>query len=721
MVCSAKLKATFDTNMSRARGRPVEARNAPSTHEVHEAQPMKARNGQGSSAEEVVASEVKQGEDEGQRKTLRGQMLATTSERVTRRTSALVSSELPQCGPRRTRNLSAAPPLEDNIIRWTESHVGWKEAWRQSLIWPPTGKNRTTVDKDDIYRLDEGEFLNDNLINFWIRNEQYVLQKDNPEMLKKVHFFSTFFFEKLKHKNGKIDYEGVKGWTTKIDIFSYDYLVVPVNENAHWYLAIICNAGKLLPTKVEEKAETPEAAPSLTNVASVVQRLSEVEIVDGNSPQTETPVSQDVVHANMKKPLKEPSNSSPRGSGSVKGKFDPREPRIITLDSLGSAHPKTCGALRSYLAQEALDKKKVDEIGTIAGMKAKSIPLQDNWCDCGIYVLAYIRQFLANPDDCLQRILQKEPTGWKVEASEQRKSLRQLIFMLQGEQQAQAEKEKRAKAAKRRALKGAKDKANASAEVVSSQGSVDSPLTPGSTSANAIEAVGHNEGACSSPEKTSVSAAVTPKPSIECDLVQAPTPTGTTEADSEPVVFVPTPLDQTTPVPEAPSTPKANTEPLVSIPVSPLKSQGRVDSKNASSSNSFHTARSSPSVVDPTEAVTQSAVTTKDEDISLLARETTPRRTSEVLLISELSSSPASAPAVSTPASASQGRTKRKRSISLEITDSVPSTPRRRRLANQINDLPGATRERIEIRDDDDGPTENGVTYDGIDRKGESD
>ena len=32
----------------------------------------------------------------------------------------------------------------------------------------------------------------------------------------------------------------VKKWSKSIDLFSKDYIIVPINEHQHWYLAIIC-------------------------------------------------------------------------------------------------------------------------------------------------------------------------------------------------------------------------------------------------------------------------------------------------------------------------------------------------------------------------------------------------------------------------------------------------------------------------------------------------
>lgn len=123
----------------------------------------------------------------------------------------------------RARPTKAASPVlaarQPSPERWTSKNPDWRKQWHDSLVFPATGKNRTTVDGDDILRLDEGEFLNDNLISFYLRYLQFKLEKERPELLKKVYIFSTFFFEKLRSTKGKINYEGVKAWTTKFDLF----------------------------------------------------------------------------------------------------------------------------------------------------------------------------------------------------------------------------------------------------------------------------------------------------------------------------------------------------------------------------------------------------------------------------------------------------------------------------------------------------------------------
>ena len=49
----------------------------------------------------------------------------------------------------------------------------WSANFIRPVIYPPTGRRRAHVDFDDLLRLDDGEFLNDNLIDFYMK---YVLR-----------------------------------------------------------------------------------------------------------------------------------------------------------------------------------------------------------------------------------------------------------------------------------------------------------------------------------------------------------------------------------------------------------------------------------------------------------------------------------------------------------------------------------------------------------------
>ncbi|UKZ70315.1 uncharacterized protein TrAtP1_011302 [Trichoderma atroviride] len=350
---------------------------------------------------------------------------------------------------------------------WSKSHPDWEKSWPAPLIFPETGKNRATVDKIDIPRLNESEFLNDNLINFYIRHLQFRLEKERPELLRKVYFFSTFFFEKLKSTKGKINYDGVKAWTARVDLLSYDYIFVPVNEHTHWYLAIICNLPNAAQASFPEGKDPKSSDGSVDNAMEMIDapespRLATVErdLTDISLEDVEAAVKKDAdgfVPSHRTATPSTPS-SPPRKrkfAGSTPSKFDPTQPRIITLDSLGSPHAPTIKALKEYLVEEAKAKKGITLETIPTGMTARGIPEQNNFCDCGVFVLGYMEEFLINPDEAARKLFLKEELGWNIRPSDLRNHMRELLFKLQNEQQKrhlQQREEKRLLKAKRKAM-----------------------------------------------------------------------------------------------------------------------------------------------------------------------------------------------------------------------------------------------------------------------------
>lgn len=165
------------------------------------------------------------------------------------------------------RNSRRQSPTEEfpRHLRYSVTE-GLGTPWSRPLLYPKTGKKKISVEWIDLERLDEGEFLNDNLIAFYLRFLQDQLEERSPELAKSVYFFNTFFFASLTNtQRGKrgINYEAVQKWTRSVDIFSYDYVVVPINESAHWYVAIICN----LPTLASDpdmEEDTPKDEPPLS-------------------------------------------------------------------------------------------------------------------------------------------------------------------------------------------------------------------------------------------------------------------------------------------------------------------------------------------------------------------------------------------------------------------------------------------------------------------------
>ncbi|KAJ7071228.1 cysteine proteinase [Mycena amicta] len=102
------------------------------------------------------------------------------------------------------------------------------------------------VTDQDILRLRPGKWLNDEIINFYgalvlgrsddCKENSWKGAKDQKPL--NVHYFSTFFWSKLE-KEG-YDKGRLAKWTKKIDIFSKDVILIPVNHaNIHWTAAAI--------------------------------------------------------------------------------------------------------------------------------------------------------------------------------------------------------------------------------------------------------------------------------------------------------------------------------------------------------------------------------------------------------------------------------------------------------------------------------------------------
>ncbi|KAL6237557.1 hypothetical protein BDW75DRAFT_75403 [Aspergillus navahoensis] len=331
------------------------------------------------------------------------------------------------------------------------------QKWERPLVYPRFGKKKAEVNGLDLRRLAPHEFLNDNIIGFYIRFLEDHLQRCRPEAAKRVYFFNSYFFVTLTKspKGLRINYEGVAKWTRNVDIFSYDYIVVPINENAHWYMAIICNLpylggineGKPPASEsrgeVEDVPETPEPQPeegAFTTLQSAKEEtarksLASMSLLDTQEPQADGSKSgedewpqredyPDVACAKLADSSSQPqpdsqkdaeSSGTPKKSRKTKRnrscgvKYSTCQPIIITFDSLDLSRSGTISILREYLFAEAKSKRDIEiDKSLVKGMTAKEIPHQPNFSDCGLYLLAYVEKFVQDPDSFIRKLLRKE-------------------------------------------------------------------------------------------------------------------------------------------------------------------------------------------------------------------------------------------------------------------------------------------------------------------------
>ncbi|RHZ32102.1 hypothetical protein DYB26_002944 [Aphanomyces astaci] len=100
-------------------------------------------------------------------------------------------------------------------------------------------KNRITLTEGDVDRLVEGEFLNDNLMDFFFK---YCYQQLDPWQQQHMYFFSTHFYTTLAqqqqhHQTDDLDptsadhsFDKIRRWTKNVSIFTHRFLFVPIND-----------------------------------------------------------------------------------------------------------------------------------------------------------------------------------------------------------------------------------------------------------------------------------------------------------------------------------------------------------------------------------------------------------------------------------------------------------------------------------------------------------
>ncbi|KAJ1817214.1 hypothetical protein LPJ60_004948, partial [Coemansia sp. RSA 2675] len=364
--------------------------------------------------------------------------------------------------------------------------------------YPPDGGKSIYVGGSDISRLRSGEFLNDTIIEFYMRYISENLRTADAKLYERCFFFNTFFFKKLSQRSRAITtdddedpmgvvYNQLKKWTASVDLFDKDYIFVPINENIHWYLAVITNPRAMLSTNPEASAtdpngndicaatppkpadppaasptvdlpplpstlfpSPPSSRPSLDRDDSLAPAPKDsdgdidIEMADSSANEDMAGATEALSQANVTKPglelspstleleeaLKQDMTLDRSESVSLSGDKPPPhhvidlsldampatgaadadvlkakaryvDPEttssIIILDSLGNRHQSTFGLLRGYMQAEANYRhRRADVAEAMVGKYAK-VPLQTNLCDCGVFLLQYIENFVKDP------------------------------------------------------------------------------------------------------------------------------------------------------------------------------------------------------------------------------------------------------------------------------------------------------------------------------------
>lgn len=257
------------------------------------------------------------------------------------------------------------------------------------LHYPYEGKGAMSLRYSDFEKLLDGGLLNDVVIEFGLKFILEEIRARDPALADSIYVFNTFFFPILMSDSVENSYSKLRRWTAKEDLFSKKYIVIPVNENYHWYLALIVNPAFILTEQVKDSTseqDKDEVAAKLTLPPAIYARQSsalneaseeeckaaehmqrhEAQTASSSEPNTPPlPTSQlsslSAGDDSATLPFPMDLDIEPLAGTPTKPKADPLsldQAFIITLDSLGQRHVKLGSKLFEYLWREAWDKKK---------------------------------------------------------------------------------------------------------------------------------------------------------------------------------------------------------------------------------------------------------------------------------------------------------------------------------------------------------------------------
>ncbi|KAG9125835.1 hypothetical protein FRC07_006033 [Ceratobasidium sp. 392] len=394
--------------------------------------------------------------------------------------------EVPQAmfGPStRTRARALPKPSKDEPHRTQPVQPPLQDPDEIMLVYPQSGAGAVNINRAELLRLEDGEFLNDTLIELGLKLWINKLRIKDPELADQIHVFNSFFFKKLDGGRGKVcDYNSVKKWTSKFDLFKKKFVIVPINEHLHWYLAVVCFPEHVLrapapqpapqptrktrssdagATKGDEPRPSPESDVPNTEHNSVLDvdagsplELGQMEVDKDLAERSQSMAIEDVEMVPVSPEIGvnvDTRPAEPPGTPPVLDMTNDDLPGETQDNANAGKHGRTIRILREYLQAEAQERhgklvetKDSKLSGGLIEDKHLPVPEQPNWCDCGVYLLHYVEAFVANPLELLalpsprrksspEEIAHYDKLWRKEELEEKRKDFRNTVNDLSSE------------------------------------------------------------------------------------------------------------------------------------------------------------------------------------------------------------------------------------------------------------------------------------------------
>jgi len=358
---------------------------------------------------------------------------------------------------------------------------------------PPPKKGGIALKKVDVDCLLPGIYLNDIIIDFYLK---YLYEEIlSEEQRARTYIFNSYFYTCLskrafgdsRRNESPMErmHAQVRKWTRDIDIFKRDFIIIPINEHAHWFLVVIC-----FPSRVEQDESTnlnesiegtgsdvtdevvAESKKEEKGIAEEIESLKtekspalideKCQVLDAVVPMDVDKDSADLEKKESKDKFLQPEEPYILKNG--KGEEDQKEgkgilnksvgtdsnssddklqarvyeqPCILLFDSLVSGgRSRVFSNLRHYLTMEWKEKRlglgpeKCFTKNNLKGSFPK-IPLQNNDCDCGVYILQFVESFFQQPILNYKFPIKKKDWFTKADVDSKRENIMKIISNLE--------------------------------------------------------------------------------------------------------------------------------------------------------------------------------------------------------------------------------------------------------------------------------------------------
>ncbi|KAL6436026.1 hypothetical protein ACFW04_005678 [Cataglyphis niger] len=295
---------------------------------------------------------------------------------------------------------------------------------------PPPAKGGIAINTEDYLCLAEDQFLNDVIIDFYLKYLTLEILSESDQ--HRTHVFSSYFYKRLTSPHAQAAenivpmtpaakrHARVQKWTKNVNIFEKDFIIIPINEHAHWFLAIICfpglvgkvsctmktNENDINKTMRKSKRLKEMKTKAVTIGSTTITPLPTTITIDQQDDGSERDEAEgDDEEMEMDSDEEDETEQSEENKIQPHIKVEPQKetikiPCILIFDSLaGASRARVVATLRDYLSCEYFAKLGIEKTftkDTIKGACPK-VPQQSNFTDCGLYVLQYVESFFKDP------------------------------------------------------------------------------------------------------------------------------------------------------------------------------------------------------------------------------------------------------------------------------------------------------------------------------------